>query len=65
MQWKGIWKEPVVVNCDEMFALEHATRAQKWSTGQKVNQSHNSPEVPKGFQEVKVPRLWDNGTGWW
>jgi len=22
-------------------------------------------EWPKGFQEVKVPRLHDNGTGWW
>ena len=23
------------------------------------------PEVPRGFQEVKVPRLSDNDTGWW
>jgi hypothetical protein len=23
------------------------------------------PEEPKGFQEVKVPRFRDNGTGWW
>ena len=22
-------------------------------------------EWPKGFQEVKVPRFHDNGTGWW
>jgi len=29
------------------------------------NQSHYRPEVPRGFQEVKVPRLRDNGTGWW
>ena len=21
--------------------------------------------MPRGFQEVKVPRLRDNGTGWW
>ena len=31
----------------------------------KVNQSHYRPEVPRGFQEVKVPRLRDNGPGWW
>ena len=31
----------------------------------KVNQSHFRPEVPRGFQEVKVPRLRDNGTEWW
>jgi len=34
----------------------------KWG---KKNQSHYRPEVPSGFQEVKVPRLRDNGTGWW
>ena len=31
----------------------------------KVNQSHYRSEVPRGFQQVKVPRLRDNGTGWW
>ena len=30
----------------------------------KVSQSHYRPEVPRGFREVKVPRLRDNGTGW-
>jgi len=27
----------------------------------RVNQSHYRPEVPRGFQEIKVPRLHDNG----
>jgi len=31
----------------------------------KVQQSHYRPEVLRGFQEVKVPRLSDNGLGWW
>jgi hypothetical protein len=31
----------------------------------KVNQSHYRPKVPRGFQEIKVPRLHDNGPGWW
>jgi len=31
----------------------------------KVNQSHYRPEVPRGFQEVKAPRLCDNDPGWW
>jgi len=30
-----------------------------------VNQSHYRPEVPRGFQEVKVPRLRDNSPEWW
>ena len=30
----------------------------------KVSQSHYRPEVPRGFQEVKVPRLSYNGPGW-
>ena len=31
----------------------------------KVKQSNYRPEVPRGFQEVKFPRLSDNGPGWW
>jgi len=31
----------------------------------KIKQSHYGPEVPRGFQGVKVRRLRDNGTGWW
>jgi len=31
----------------------------------KVNQSRYRPEVPRRFQEVKVPRLHENSTGWW
>jgi len=30
----------------------------------KVNQSHYRPDIPGGFQEVKFPRLRDNGPGW-
>ena len=33
--------------------------------GEKVNQSHYRPEVPIGFQEVKVPKLRDIGPEWW
>jgi len=29
----------------------------------KVKQSHYRPEAPRRFQEVKVPRIHDNGTG--
>jgi hypothetical protein len=35
----------------------------------KFGTSKSSPvtgqEGPRGFQEVKVPRFRDNGTGWW
>jgi len=31
----------------------------------KENQSHYRLEVPRGFQEVKVPVLRVNGPGWW
>jgi len=30
-----------------------------------VKQSRYRPEVPRGFQEVKVPKLSDNDPGWW
>ena len=34
-------------------------------SGKNVNQSHYRPEVPRGFQEVQVPRLRDNSSEWW
>ena len=37
---------------------------QRMDTNQE-NQSHYRPEVPRGFQEVKVPRVCYNGPGWW
>jgi len=33
-------------------------------TVKSVNKSHYRLEVPRGFQEVKVPRLGDRGPGW-
>ena len=41
------------------------TLVSNFKTGEKVNQSHYRSEVPRGFQKVKVPRLRDNGAGWW
>ena len=35
------------------------------SSSRKVNQSRYRSEVPRVFQEVRVSRLHDNGTGWW
>jgi len=29
-----------------------------------INQPRYTPEVPRGFQELKVPRFHDNNTGW-
>jgi hypothetical protein len=31
----------------------------------KVKQFRYRPGMAQWFQEVKVPRLHDNGTGWW
>jgi len=31
----------------------------------KVKQSRYRPGLAQRFQEVKVPRFHDNGTGWW
>jgi len=42
-----------------------ACEAETTQCKKKVNQSHYRPEVPTGFQEVKVPTLHDNGTAWW
>jgi len=40
-----------------------------WSGHTKEVYANSVPllglEWPRGFQEVKVPRFYDNGTGWW
>ena len=47
-----------------VFVLETEICPQ-WGRYVKVKQSHYSPEVPRGFEEVKVPRLRNNDPGWW
>jgi hypothetical protein len=49
-----------------------ATTTQLLSSGEfckLLYDTKNSPvtglEWPRGFQEFKVPRFHDNGTGWW
>jgi len=51
----------------DVGSLCYMPAAMEWSNSIqviKVNQSHYRPEVLTGFQEVKVPRLRDNGPGW-
>ena len=36
-----------------------------YSMSKNIKQSHHRPEVPRGLQEVKVPKLRDNGPEWW
>ena len=55
---------------DIYLLLNYSTcfgRPSRPSSGKKVKvkQSRYRPGVPRGFQEVKVPRFRDNGTGWW
>jgi hypothetical protein len=37
----------------------------KGGGGKEKGQAGPLLEWPRGFQEVKVPRFHDNGTGWW
>jgi hypothetical protein len=37
----------------------------KWGVIKKQSSTVTGLEWLRGFQEVKVPRLHDNGTGWW
>jgi len=47
------------------LSLRVGLRSNSFIISIKVNQCHYRPEVPRGFQEVKVPRLCDNDPGWW
>jgi len=56
---------PDRLNCSQsLYRLRYLGPRLCWYK-QKVTQSHYRPEVPRGFQEVKVLRLRDNGSGWW
>ena len=49
-----------------MFQLKLVGRYPKdLLSHEKVKQSVTGLEWPRGFQEVKVSRFHDNGTGWW
>jgi len=41
------------------------TKADKAFIKEKKSSPVTGLEWPRGFQEVKVPRLHDNSTGWW
>jgi hypothetical protein len=41
------------------------TTAQDGGKVVKLSSPVTGLEWPRGFQEVKVPRFLDNGTGWW
>jgi len=49
----------------QTYALDRPATGTGVIMCKKVTQSHYSAEVPRGFQEVKVPRLCDNGPEWW
>ena len=51
------------VNVNVLFLCWRFVRMPGSTVKKKVNQSHYRPEVPRGFQEVNVPRLRDNGPG--
>jgi hypothetical protein len=55
----------VVWRCDELKIMKKYDCPDSMKESIKVNQSHYRPEVPRGFQEVKGPRLCDSGPGWW
>jgi len=52
----------VVWRCDELKKIKKYACPDSMIDSIKVNYR---PEVPRGFQEVKGPRLRDSGPEWW
>ena len=62
------WCWVMQVECDDVYKmLVDNMRFGSWS--KFLREIKSSPvtdlEWPRGFQEVKIPRFHDNGTGWW
>jgi hypothetical protein len=57
-----------LVKVDENNAAQFDVSLKLYFAGlinSKAVSTVTGPEWPRGFQEVKVPRFHDNGTGWW
>jgi hypothetical protein len=50
--------------CIKLLGTKENMTQQKKKKGKAVS-TVTGLEWPRGFQEVKVPRFHDNGTGWW
>jgi len=59
-----IYKKPRLQKLQSMFKIKEMVKNANESIEErkKVKQSRYRP---RGFQEVKVPKFRDNGTGWW
>jgi hypothetical protein len=57
----------IVKNVKVNFTLEQIRKAQSGIRSRVLRQSSPITGLgwPRVFQEVKVPRFLDNGTGWW
>ena len=55
------------INCGVLFetVFVHIIHQHSFLYLKKKGSPITDPEWPRGFQEVKVPRFHDNGTGWW
>jgi hypothetical protein len=53
----------------DLFLMISKTNARDTYSSEKTSSKEKHPitglEWPRGFQEVKVPRFHDSGTGWW
>jgi hypothetical protein len=62
-----LWDFGTLYDNFDTVTNEIAIRVHNFTT--KTEKGYSSPatglEWPRGFQEVKVPRFLDNGTGWW
>jgi len=63
----GVLKDKIACHCPKRKKNSQTLLANS-TCPPDYNEGKSSPvtglEWPRGFQEVKVPRLHDNGTGW-
>jgi hypothetical protein len=64
MQYIHIIQHDQFIQENKEYTFKNTLRTSDCFIINKVNQSHYILEVSRGFQEVRVPRLHDNGPGW-
>jgi hypothetical protein len=62
---KGYSEEYISVGVQDLKVPPSILHGLECYTSKRYSSPVTGLEWPRGFQEVKVPRFHDNGTGWW
>jgi len=61
---RTLLRSVMLMCCSKCFVDPFFAHNHDWLSKKRQRSPVTGPEGPRGFQEVKVPRFRDKGTGW-